>query len=171
MPLIIGGIALFEKRWKKISPKRLKYKPFGGGPKLTFALLWLTLKKFFHWLPLLSLPKAAWTDLFNSSFSTCLAQLSRVKTFPWFDKATYRIQYYRVSPVSQSFLQEVGGAKTGTKLIYNGKIEKLKKIWSGGWYIYGPESLFIDMQLMSFTCSFNISTMQFFQITQPSELR
>ena len=99
-------------------------------------------KSFFHWLPLLSLPKAAWTDLFNSSFSTCLASLSRVKTFPWFDKATYRIQYYRVSPISQSFLQEVGGAKAGTKLIYNGKIEKLKKIWMEIIYIWPWESLY-----------------------------
>ena len=52
------------------------------------------------------------------------------------------LQYYRVRAVSQSFLQEVGAAKAGTKSIFNGKIEKLKKIQKGEHHIYGPESLF-----------------------------
>ena len=52
------------------------------------------------------------------------------------------LQYYRVRAVSQSFLQEVGAAKAGTKSIFNGKIEKLKKIRKGEHHIYGPESLF-----------------------------
>ena len=46
-----------------------------------------------------------------------------------------RLQYYTVSALFQSFLQEVGGAKAGTKLIYNGKIEKLKKIRRGEQHI------------------------------------
>ena len=48
------------------------------------------------------------------------------------------LQYYRVSAVSQNFFQEVGGAQAGTKSIYNGKIEKLKKIRRGGQHIHGP---------------------------------
>ena len=81
------------------------------------------------------------------------------------------LQHYRVSAVSQNFFQEVGGAQAGTKSIYNGKIEKLKKSAGVDSTYTVLRVSFIGMQLMSFTCSFNISTVQFFQITQPSELR
>ena len=69
--------------------------------------------------------------------------------------------------MSQSFLQEMGGAKAGTKSIYNGKIEKLKKIWRRGSIYTALRVSFINMQLMSFTCSFSISMIQFFQTLSP----
>ena len=45
-------------------------------------------------------------------------------------------------PYLRVFSKRWGGAKAGTKLIYNGKIEKLKKIWMEIIYIWPWESLY-----------------------------
>ena len=59
--------------------------------------------------------------------------------------------------------------------IYIGN-RKIKENPDGGCEGWGSKYMaqrvpFIDMHLMSFTCSSSISKMQFFQITHPSELR